>query len=59
MAWFDLVYACSDTEEWGEICIGCAGGGDTSIEIDLPAAAGPPGLRPFTVIVLYVGIVIM
>jgi dipeptidase D len=30
-----------DTEKWGQICIGCAGGGDTSIQLDVPFAPTP------------------
>ena len=38
-----------DTEEWGEICIGCAGGGDTSIEVDVPCSPAPHDLTPYVV----------
>ena len=38
-----------DTEEWGEICIGCAGGGDTSIELDVPCSPAPHDLTPYMV----------
>ncbi len=31
-----------DTEEWGEICIGCAGGGDTTISIEIPTVEVQP-----------------
>ena len=32
-----------DTEDWGEICIGCAGGGDTCIQIPIVRERTPPG----------------
>lgn len=33
-----------DTEEWGEIYIGCAGGGDSRLLLDVPLEPVPPGL---------------
>lgn len=39
----------SDTEEWGEVCIGCAGGGDTTVEVPVRREPAPAGLTAFTV----------
>lgn len=33
-----------DTEDWGEIFIGCAGGGDSAITADVQLQAAPAGL---------------
>lgn len=35
-----------DTEDWGEIFIGCAGGGDTSISLDVQLQPAPAGMVP-------------
>ena len=32
-----------DSEEWGEICIGCAGGGHSIMTLPAPLEAAPPG----------------
>lgn len=32
-----------DSEEWGEICIGCAGGGHSTITLPAPTEAAPAG----------------
>ncbi|KAG1658662.1 hypothetical protein FOA52_007868 [Chlamydomonas sp. UWO 241] len=37
-----------DTEEWGEICIGCAGGGDTYITFNTETEPAAPGAAAFT-----------
>ena len=36
-----------DTEDWGEICIGCAGGGDSSIELKVDYQDAPPDFLSF------------
>eukprot|EP00798_Chlamydomonas_sp_ICE-L_P009958 gene9958-7834_t len=38
-----------DTEEWTEICIGCAGGGDSMIELDVAKEASPKSTVAFKV----------
>jgi dipeptidase D len=35
-----------DTEDWGEIFIGCAGGGDTSIQLDVQLQPAPAAMVP-------------
>ena len=32
-----------DSEEWGEICIGCAGGGHSTITLPTPTEPAPAG----------------
>ena len=32
-----------DSEEWGEICIGCAGGGHSTMTLPVAAEAAPAG----------------
>ena len=36
-----------DTEDWGEICIGCAGGGDSSIDLPLTYQDAPSDFLSF------------
>jgi len=36
-----------DTEDWGEICIGCAGGGDSSINLPVDAQNAPSDFLSF------------
>ena len=36
-----------DTEDWGEICIGCAGGGDSTIEMDVEYQTAPTDFLSF------------
>ena len=36
-----------DTEDWGEICIGCAGGGDSTIEMDVEYQGAPTDFLSF------------
>ena len=36
-----------DTEDWGEICIGCAGGGDSQIELDIEHSDSPTDFLSF------------
>ena len=36
-----------DTEDWGEICIGCAGGGDSTIEMDVEYQSAPTDFLSF------------
>ncbi|MDR1423387.1 MAG: aminoacyl-histidine dipeptidase [Azoarcus sp.] len=38
-----------DTEEWGELYIGCAGSVDVMLEAPLPTEPGPAGFAPFSV----------
>ncbi len=39
-----------DTEDWGELFIGCAGGGDSKLWLEgLPLQPAPEGLVPFEV----------
>jgi hypothetical protein len=33
-----------DTEDWGEVFIGCAGGGDTTLVLEVAVEAAPPGM---------------
>jgi hypothetical protein len=34
-----------DSEEWGEVCIGCAGGGHSAITLPAPTERVPPGCK--------------
>ena len=36
-----------DTEDWGEICIGCAGGGDSSIDLSVDYRNAPSDFLSF------------
>ena len=36
-----------DTEDWGEICIGCAGGGDSSIDLNIEYQNAPADFLSF------------
>ena len=36
-----------DTEDWGELCIGCAGGGDSTIEMDVEYQSAPTDFLSF------------
>ena len=36
-----------DTEDWGEICIGCAGGGDSSIDLPIEYQKAPSDFLSF------------
>ena len=36
-----------DTEDWGEICIGCAGGGDSSIDLPIEYKKAPSDFLSF------------
>ena len=40
-----------DTEDWGEICIGCAGGGDSTIEMDVEYQTAPTDFLSFQLVV--------
>jgi dipeptidase D len=35
-----------DTEEWNEIFIGCAGGGDSVLTLPVQREAAPPSCKP-------------
>ena len=36
-----------DTEDWGEICIGCAGGGDSGINLPIEKMPAPSDYLSF------------